>query len=177
VDARCKYHEPYPKAMCNKCIPPNVIVKRQEYRHVDYVEFMNIGQIQNFVKYWVQKKHTAEQRVGYLYGYYAEDPHYKGGIRVIVEAIYEPDQMGTYSDFQIKENLARTHRADFIANGLSLERVGWIYTETNHDTVMDEKKLRMAARMQEDYRVMHSSGYEISNYITVILRSNFLFKI
>ena len=135
--------------MCNKCIPPNVIVKRQEYRHVDYVEFMNIGQIQNFVKYWVQKKHTAEQRVGYLYGYYAEDPNYKGGIRVIVEAIYEPDQVGTYSDFQIKENPSRTHRADFIANGLSLERVGWIYTETNHDTVMDEKKLRMAARMQE----------------------------
>lgn len=57
--------------MCNKCIPPNVIIKRQEYRHVDYVEFMNINQIQDFVKYWVQKKHTAEQRVGYLYGYYA----------------------------------------------------------------------------------------------------------
>jgi hypothetical protein len=30
-----------------------------------------------------------------------------------------------------------THRADLIANGLSLERVGWIYTETNHDTTMD----------------------------------------
>jgi nuclear protein localization family protein 4 len=45
---------------------------------------MNIDQIQSFVKYWVQKKHTAEQRVGFLYGYYAEDPHYKGGIRVIV---------------------------------------------------------------------------------------------
>jgi nuclear protein localization family protein 4 len=51
------------------------------------------------------------------------------------------------------------NRADFIANGLSLERVGWIYTETNHDTVMDEKKLKMAAKMQEEYRVMHSSGY------------------
>jgi nuclear protein localization family protein 4 len=32
----------------------------------------------------------AEQRIGYLYGYFAEDPHYKGGIRAIVEAIYEP---------------------------------------------------------------------------------------
>lgn len=59
-----------------------------------------------------------------------------------------------------------------IANGLSLERVGWIYTETNHDTIMDEKKVRMTARMQEEYRVAHSSGYEISNFITVILRSN-----
>lgn len=85
--------------MCNKCIPPSVVVKRQEYRHVDYVEFMNIEQISNFIKFWVQKKHMAEQRVGFLYGYYAEDPHYKGGIRVIVEAIYEPKQKGTYSSF------------------------------------------------------------------------------
>jgi hypothetical protein len=72
-----------------------------------------------------------------LYGYYAEDPHYKGGIRVIVEAIYEPDQIGTYNDFTIKERAENAHKADMIANGLSLERVGWIYTETNHDTVMD----------------------------------------
>lgn len=49
---------------------------------------MNIEQISSFIKFWVQKKHMAEQRVGFLYGYYAEDPHYKGGIRVIVEAIY-----------------------------------------------------------------------------------------
>ncbi len=51
---------------------------------MDYVQFMNTVQIQDFVSYWVQKKKTAEQRVGYLYGYYAEDPNYKGGIRVIV---------------------------------------------------------------------------------------------
>lgn len=74
--------------MCNKCIPPSVVIKRQQFRHVDYVQFMNIEQIQGFVRYWVQQKHTAEQRVGYLYGYYSEDPNYKGGIRVIVEAIY-----------------------------------------------------------------------------------------
>ena len=135
--------------MCNKCIPPNVVVKRQEYRHVDYVQFMNIAQIQDFVSFWVQKKKTAEQRVGYLYGYYAEDPNYKGGIRVIVEAIYEPEQLGTYSDFSIKDKPEIAYKADSIANGLTLERVGWIYTESNNDTVMDEKKLRMAARLQE----------------------------
>lgn len=88
VDKSCKYHEPYPKAMCNKCIPPSVAIKRQQYRHVDYVEFMNVDQLSKFVKFWVQKKHTTEQRVGFLYGYYAEDPHYKNGIRLIIEAIY-----------------------------------------------------------------------------------------
>ncbi len=86
--------------MCNKCVPPNVVVKSQEYRHVDYVQFMNIAQIQDFVRYWLPRK-NEQQRVGFLYGYYAEDPNYKGGIRVIVEALYEPKQSGSYSDFKI----------------------------------------------------------------------------
>jgi nuclear protein localization family protein 4 len=87
VDLTCKQHEPYPKAMCNKCVPPNVVIKRQEYRHVDYVQFMNVDQIQEFIQYWLPRRHE-QQRVAYLYGYYAEDPHYKGGIRVIVETLY-----------------------------------------------------------------------------------------
>lgn len=37
VDRTCKNHDPYPKAMCNKCIPSSVVIKRQEFRHVDYV--------------------------------------------------------------------------------------------------------------------------------------------
>lgn len=36
VDTECKNHEPWPKAMCNKCLPPNVVVNRQPYRHVDF---------------------------------------------------------------------------------------------------------------------------------------------
>jgi hypothetical protein len=48
---------------------------------------------QNFIQYWVSKN-KSEQRVGYLYGYYAEDPNYQNGVRAIVEAIYEPPQVG-----------------------------------------------------------------------------------
>ena len=55
---------------------------------------MNVEHLSNFAKFWVQKKLTAEQRVGFLYGYYAEDPNYKGGIRAVVEAVYEPKQIG-----------------------------------------------------------------------------------
>lgn len=58
-------------------------------RHVDYVEFLNIPEIANLVQYWAAKGKT-EQRVGFLYGYYAEDINYKGGVRAVVEAIYEP---------------------------------------------------------------------------------------
>jgi nuclear protein localization family protein 4 len=55
--------------------------------------------------------------------------------------------------------MENTHKADVIANGLGLERVGWIYTDNNHDTVIDEKKLRMAARLQEEYKIMHATKY------------------
>ena len=154
--------------MCNKCVPPSVIVKRQEYRHVDYVQFMNVSQIQEFVRSWLPKSHE-EQRVAYLYGYYAEDPHYKGGIRVIVEAMYEPKQKGSYGGFEIMEKEEDPH-LQAVTNGLTLERVGWLFTETNHDVVMSERHVRMAAQLQEQYGVPHGSGYDISNFISVILR-------
>jgi hypothetical protein len=32
--------------------------------------------------------------MGFLYGYYSEDPNYPDGVRVNVEAVYEPPQMG-----------------------------------------------------------------------------------
>ena len=32
--------------------------------------------------------------MGFLYGYYSEDPNYPEGVRVNVEAIYEPPQIG-----------------------------------------------------------------------------------
>lgn len=37
---------------------------------------------------------------------------------------------------------------------------------------MSQKKVRMAAHYQEAYQVMHSSGYPISNFVTVILRND-----
>jgi len=41
-----------------------------------------------------------EQRMGYLYGYYSEDPNFKDGVRVNVEAIYEPPQVGEMNGVQ-----------------------------------------------------------------------------
>ncbi len=35
-------------------MPENISIKRQEYRHVDYVQFMNQGQIQNFIDFWIR---------------------------------------------------------------------------------------------------------------------------
>jgi hypothetical protein len=37
---------------------------------------------------------------------------------------------------------------------------------------MSDKQVRMAARYQEKFGVQHESGYQISNFITVILRTD-----
>lgn len=57
--------------------------------------FQNFKEISGFVKYWMS---SFENRTGFLYGYYAEDPDYNMGVRAVVEAIYEPPQKGDYND-------------------------------------------------------------------------------
>lgn len=100
--------DPDTKKMTMKSMPPSINMKRQEYRHVDYVQFMNSAEISNFVNYWLN---TFEERVGWLYGYYAEDPDYELGIRAVVEAIYEPPQVGTYNNVSILEDPFETQVA------------------------------------------------------------------
>lgn len=68
LDKNCKKHLPYPVGICNNCMPQTVVLKRQEYRHVDYVQFMNKNEIGRFVNKWLST-HMNKQRVGYLYGY------------------------------------------------------------------------------------------------------------
>ena len=52
VDYNCKNHKPYPQGMCNKCIPANVCLSRQVYRHVDYCSVMNLPDLNSFVNRW-----------------------------------------------------------------------------------------------------------------------------
>ena len=120
--------------MCNKCLPPSVILKRQTYRHVDYLSFMNFGEMASFVGQW-QQSGCMEQRMGYLYGYYSEDPNYPDGVRVNVEAVYEPPQMGEMGGVEPLEDPIGT-KVDMIAEALSLEKVGWIFTSINQDVFL-----------------------------------------
>jgi nuclear protein localization family protein 4 len=75
MNPNCTFHPPYPEGMCNKCMPPNAYLKRQPYRHVDYVSFMNMEELNSFVNIWL-KGYCMKQRMGFLYGYYAKDPNY-----------------------------------------------------------------------------------------------------
>jgi len=61
--------------------------------------------------------------MAWLYGYYSEDPNFKDGVRVNIEAIYEPPQIGEMNGVHVLEDPFR-NSVDRIAESLSLERVG-----------------------------------------------------
>jgi nuclear protein localization family protein 4 len=68
--------------------------------------------------------------MGYLYGYYSEDPNYPDGVRVNVEAIYDPPQVGEMDGVEPIDDKSM-NKIDMIASALSLERVGFIFTSIN----------------------------------------------
>lgn len=42
--------------------------------------------------------------MGWLYGYYSEDPNYPEGVRANIEVVYEPPQIGDINDVIPIEN-------------------------------------------------------------------------
>jgi len=85
--------------------------------------------------------------MGYLYGYYSEDPNFPDGVRVNIEAIYEPPQIGDVNGVQPLEDSLMA-KADMIAEALSLERVGHIFTTLNKDKVfLTSDQIRMASKL------------------------------
>ena len=70
--------------------------------------------------------------MGWLYGYYSEDPNFPDGVRVNVEAIYEPPQIGDLRGVKYLDDPWR-NKVDMISESLSLERVGWIFTSKNDE--------------------------------------------
>ena len=138
VNRDCKNHEPYPKAMCSACIPPSIHMKRQIYRHVDYAQIMNSQEVGNLIRHWFE---TSMQRVGYLYGYYAEDPNYEDGVRAVVEAIYEPPQQNDLNSSIILPDDLITN-VDKIAEKLGFQRIGYVFTTYNTDVFLTAEEVR-----------------------------------
>ena len=161
-------HKPYPQGMCNKCLPMPVVLNRQSYRHIDYVSMRNFPELQGFVNEW-QSHHCIEQRVGFLYGYYSEDPNYPDGVRVNVEAVYEPPQMGEFSSFHIFEDPQQS-MVDLLAESLTLECVGWVFTTTEQETVISPDDIKMIADMQEKHSIRHPFGNKVSKFVSIIIR-------
>ena len=105
--------------------------------------------------------------MGWLYGYYSEDPNFPDGVRVNIEAIYEPPQIGDIKSVIPLDDPFRT-QVDIMAESLQLERVGWIFTSLNQEkTFMTSEQLREMAKLQQSHIVDHPSGYKVSKFVTV----------
>ena len=132
LNRNCKNHAPYPQAMCSSCIPPSIHMKRQVYRHVDYAQIMNGPEVGNLIRHWFN---TGAQRVGYLYGYYAEDPTYPMGVRAIIEGIYEPPQKNDFNTSVLLHD-DKHMIVDKITKALGLQRIGYVFTTYNTDVFL-----------------------------------------
>ena len=73
--------------------------------------------------------------MAWIYGYYSEDPNYPEGVRINVEALYEPRQIGEINGVEPLEDPWKV-KADMIAEALSFEKCGWIFTSINHDAFL-----------------------------------------
>jgi len=165
----CPNHPP--EMCCNKCMPPNAILNRQTYRHVDYVSFMNKEELDLFLKPWIDGV-FGKQRMAYLFGYYAKDPNYKDGVRAVIETLYEPPQIGDQTSV-VPQPDQDVFIIDRLTKDLSLECVGWIFTTLKEDNVaLTSYDIRKAAKLQQAYTFTHPSGCQISRFVTCVARPN-----
>lgn len=152
-------------------IPPSVSLKHQLYRAVDHIEFRNVEEMNRFVQYWRYERDLQEQRAGWLFGYFVDDPHYPKGIRAVVEAIYEPPQCMKDASIVLLPDSKRS-TVDRLAATLGLQCVGFLFTHLPREELLTSEEVLRTARYQLDAvknAPAHYTGYPVSPFVTVTI--------